>query len=518
MTPKKEKELLERYLEKLNTIKLSNHVNVFETEQERATRLALVKKDYKECVKYYFPHYATCECADFQIEAANFIKKHKNCVDAEIWARGHAKSTHLTIMIPFWLWINDELDVFLLIGKNADDAKTLLSDLQAEFESNPQIIADYGEQKNPGHWEIGQFVTLTKEVAFYSLGREQSPRGIRYKQKRPNMAVLSDIDDKVIANNLKRVLKVISWIFGALFGAFDNRGARIVFDNNYFTNTGIISFVIKRILALSKHNKSARVNIVNALDKKGNPTWYQKYTKAFFKEKQQIMGDFDFQSEYMNNPQVEGKIFLDEQIQWATLPRLDSFDCIVGHWDVAYAGTSTGDYNAVKVWGIKDSKFYCIAAFVRQCKMGIAMQWMIDFERSLPKSVKVHWRFESQFWNDALKMTLADINDRIKPQEDGEHYQLRLIQCERPVTNKFNRILRMQPYYQNGKIYYNKKEEFNVDMQVGINQLKAIEPGYSTHDDSPDADEGALSFLEKFIPNNNPLPILGYRSESSAAW
>lgn len=516
MIKKTDSQALQRYLDKLEHIKRSSHVNLNESAKEKQERIERAKKDYAFCVNYYFPHYATAPCASFQIEAANFIKKHKECINAEVWARGHAKSTHMDIMIPFWLWINNEIDVMLLIGKSADDAKTLLSDLQAEFESNPQILADFGDQRKNGSWEEGQFVTKN-DCAFFSLGRGQSPRGIRYRNKRPSMVVFDDIDDDEIVNNLKRVLKVVKWIFGAVYGAMDNRGARLIFANNLISNTGIIAFVIKRIKALSKHSKNARVNIVNALDSSGKPTWWQKYTKAFFKEKQAVMGDYNFQTEYMNNPQTEGKIFLDEQIQWATIPQLKTFDCIVGHWDVAYAGTESGDYNAVKVWGVKDKNFYCIKAFVRQCKMGLAMQFMVDFERGLPPGVKVHWRFESQFWNDAIKMTLEEVNEKVQQKKD-EAYQLLITKCDRPINNKFDRIVSLQPYYQNGRIYYNKKEEFNIDMQVGLNQLKAIEPGYSTHDDSPDADEGAISYLSRFIPNNNPLPILGERKQSEGAW
>jgi len=57
----------------------------------------------------------------------------------------------------------------------------------------------------------------------------------------------------------------------------------------------------------------------------------------------------------------------------------------------------------------------------------------------------------------------------------------------------------MHPYYQNRRMYYNDAECANNDMQEGINQLKGIEPGYNTHDDSPDADEQAVSYLSKLV-------------------
>jgi Fe-S-cluster formation regulator IscX/YfhJ len=417
-------------------------------------------------------------------------------------------------MIPFWLWMNDEINVMLLVGKNEDDAKILLSDLQAEFEANPQIIADFGEQKSIGSWEAGNFVTKN-EVAFFSLGRDQNPRGVRYRNKRPNICIFDDIDDDQMAENPKRVLKAVKRIFSAFYGTMDNDGSRFIFANNLISNTGIIAEVIKKIRSLK--SKNARVNIINALDKNGNPTWHQKYTREFFLNKQQVMGDYNFKTEYQNNPQIEGKLFLQEQIQFAPIPRLDSFEALVAHWDVAYAGTSTADFNAVKVWGLKDKNFYCIKAFVRQCKMGDAIQWMIDYEKSLPKTVQVTWRFESQFWNDALKMVLSDVCEKNKI-DTKNPYPLCLAQTDRPVTNKFQRIVSMQPYYQNRRIYYNKNEEFNIDMETGINQLKSIEPGYSSHDDSPDADEGAITYLSKFIPSNNPLPVLGERESSKGAW
>jgi hypothetical protein len=34
---------------------------------------------------------------------------------------------------------------------------------------------------------------------------------------------------------------------------------------------------------------------------------------------------------------------------------------------------------------------------------------------------------------------------------------------------------------------------------VGIQQLKGIEPGYKTHDDSPDADEQAITKLSTYV-------------------
>ena len=41
------------------------------------------------------------------------------------------------------------------------------------------------------------------------------------------------------------------------------------------------------------------------------------------------------------------------------------------------------------------------------------------------------------------------------------------------------------------------------DTQVALAQLKGIEPGYSTHDDAPDADEQAISVLSHEAVSRN---------------
>ena len=103
-------------------------------------------------------------------------------------------------------------------------------------------------------------------------------------------------------------------------------------------------------------------------------------------------------------------------------------------------------------------------------------------------------------------------------QEVASKYEhpIHLIQAERPKGNKFDRILAMLPFYQQGRIYYNEAEGSSGDMQVGIAQLLAIEPGYKSHDDSPDSDAAALDLLNKYQRGAAFKPRVGqYKTFSS---
>jgi len=124
--------------------------------------------------------------------------------------------------------------------------------------------------------------------------------------------------------------------------------------------------------------------------------------------------------------------------------------------------------------------------------MNAAVAWMCNYQKSLPETVVVHWVFEAQFWNDAVESA-------IRQGEQLFNVRLNIIKRDRTKARKYDRILQLQPYYQNGRIFYNEKLKHSNDLQVGLAQLYGIEPGYKSHDDFPDAHQGGIAELEKYI-------------------
>jgi hypothetical protein len=219
-----QKEALKRWKELCSTIQNMSTVNKLETEDIKLSRIDRARKDYAFFVEYYFPHYCTerssgtiIPSAKFHIDAAKKLLKKRNLRAVFQWARGHAKSTHMDVMIPMWLKCQKqrEINVMVLVGKSEDNANTLLGDIQAELQYNKRYIHDFGTQYNAGNWQEGQFVTQD-ECAFFALGRGQSPRGLRYRNKRPDYIVIDDLDDDELCNNEARVNKLTEWVKEAL--------------------------------------------------------------------------------------------------------------------------------------------------------------------------------------------------------------------------------------------------------------------------------------------------------------
>lgn len=487
-----DKQALARYQDKLEMIRSGMNINPNETREEQLKRITRAKKDVAFFVRTYFPHYATAESADFQIDLAKKTLANPTCKILVRWGRGLAKSVWSDVVIPMWLWINDDIGYMVIVGNNYDKACILLGDLQAEFESNQLLIRDFGEQVKFGNWEDGYFRTKNGFIA-KALGMGQEVRGLRVQSRRPDYIVCDDLEDKDTVKNPKRQDEVVKWVEASLLPTMDGSRRRYLHPNNDFTPRSIQN----QLEAKHPNWTLSRIDACRGADR--FPRWVEKYPTTYYKELEQEIGTIALESEYNNEPHVEGTIFTDELIQWGKRPNLDKFSLIIGFWDVAYSGKN--DYNAVKVWGLHGRNFWHLKAFCKQCKMNEAVRFMYDYEKSLPPTVIVHWRVEKQFWNDPVREAISAVE-----REMGR--PLNIVVVDRPTSKKYDRILSLHPYYQNGRTYYDEAEKANNDMQVGIAQLKSIEPGYKTHDDAPDADEQAINILAAHVRTDAFEPLI----------
>ena len=498
MTVQTELQALNAWRKHCANVQNSTGISFSESPNEKQARISRAKTDYAFFVEYYFPHYATAKVPDFHISLARFVKAKPTSKTLVRWGRGLAKSVICDTILPMWLWINGEPIYMVIIGNNQDKAEILLNDIQAEFANNYRIRHDFGNQVTPGQWAKGGFSCKERFIA-KAIGAGQDARGLREGAQRPNYIVADDLEDKDTLRNPRKQDEIVQWIERAILPTMDGPVRRYLHPNNNFAPR-----TIQEQLRLRHPNwKVHQVDACPGAERK--PRWREKYPTNYYKEIEDEIGTIALEAEYNNVPFVEGKVFTADMIQWAVPPRIDSFEFIVGRWDPGYSGNN--DYNAVRVWGLKDHKFWLLKAFVRQCKMNDAIRWMHDTDSTLPPSVTIHWRVESQFWNDPLREAIHDVEKELKR-------QLNLVVTESPKGKKLDRLLSMHPYYQNGRTYWNEREKPSNDMQVGLAQLLGIEPGYRTHDDAPDADEQALSDLVKIDRQMAFEPIMGKREMS----
>ncbi|EKJ89913.1 psiM2_ORF9: phage uncharacterized protein, C-terminal domain [Bacteroides finegoldii] len=480
-----DRKALKEYQEKLKRAQCTgNLIDPDESLTVRMNRIQRAKRDVRYLVETYLPHYATADCADFQIAHANRVMNDPIYKGYAEWGRGLAKSVWNDVIIPLWLWINGETHYMCIVSDTFDRACDLLEDLRAEFEANELLKHDFGEQYNPGYWEKGNFVTMNGFIC-KAFGAKQKVRGLRKGARRPDLWIIDDLETPQTIKNNRMQDDYADWIEADVLATMTGKRRRLIGANNRFASRMVQTILKQRHPDWDWH-------LVKAYDPVTyEPAWKSMYSPQFYRQQEKDMGILAAHAEYNHVPLVKGKIFKPEMVKWGKLPDLHTMNAIVAHWDIAYAGTDTSDFNACKIWGRHKNDFWLIDGFVKQSKMKLCVQWMCMKQAEFrAKGIICFWQYESQFWNDEVKRIIGEA-------ETETGVELNLVPVQTPkTTNKILRMISMHPYYQNSRMHVNEELKASPDITVGLKQLYAVEPGMTEHDDSPDADEQAVRKLE----------------------
>ena len=473
-----------------------------EEDQDKRKRIAKLIADYDKFVDYYCPNvHRGTPSAPFHLKAAKRIFQMKNIRGVFEWARGHAKSSHMSLMIPIWLMMQEEIKTLVLVGKSQDDAKRMLSKVQANLESNGRIIADFGKQVGFGSWTEGEFTT-SSGIKFIAMGRGQSPRGLSSEDSfRPDYIIIDDIDDDELVNSPKRVSKLLDWIKEALFGSMDMGRGRFILVGNRIHKNSVLANVVK--MPDIYHTK------INALDKNGEVAWQAKYSKKEIEEACKFIGYRASQKEYFNNPIVEGTVFRNEWISWNKCPTAKQMDYIVVYTDPSFKGGANSDYKAVVTLGKKGTKLYVMDCFVRQCSVSAMISYLYDVAETLPETTQ--YLMEANFTQDAIL-------DEFITEGDERGWQMPISGDYRKKPDKFMRIEAISPIFERALIVFNEAKQKSPDFEKALEQLLSIEKGSSVADDFPDALEGAVFVMNQMRTEKEVGMRIGERKKSKYAY
>lgn len=298
-----------------------------ETPMEDLTEAELLKKKAHleahpvEWMKYFFPNYASCEFAPFQVAAINRVWKNEEWFEAWSWSRELAKTT-VAMMLELALMLTGRKHYLLMVSATQDAAIRLLAPYRANLEANQRIKQFYGEQASADKWEEGYFVTK-KGLAFLAVGFGNAPRGTRNEAVRPDIIDIDDYDTDKDCRNPVTLDKKTEFIERAVIPTRSvNKPTLILVKGNLIAKDTVVGRLGKKA---DKHT------VVNIVDKDGNSSWPQKNTPEHIERVKATISTGAFQAEYMNNPIQEGKIF--KNLPLGKMPPLRSFKFLVCYGD-----------------------------------------------------------------------------------------------------------------------------------------------------------------------------------------
>ena len=463
------------------------------TQEQRKNR---AKKDYAYFVRTYFPDTAKCKCGAFQIEAADYLKNTPNARAVFEWARGHAKSTHMGVLIPLWLKIQDkkQFNTMIVVSKSEDSAVRLLADLQQQLAYNELYIRDFGQQMKTGNWSEGEFMT-NDGCYFVALGRGQSPRGIKNNSHRPDYIVIDDIDDDQMSRNPRRVDETVKWCLSALLGTMAMGRGRFVLVGNRIGQDSVLTKMSERPHFFH--------TVVNALDENGAPSWKENYTREEIAALREQMGELLFQKEYMNNPVIEGAIFEKRYIRYGKILPLWKYRALVCYTDPSFKSSTKNDYKATVLVGLTPKgEYHVIKVYAAQTKISEMVAWHYEIRDYVGQGACKYY-MEANFIQDTLLDEFRKAGEKL-----GIH--IPILGDRRKKPEKFARIEAMQPLFERGLVLFNEDEKSSSGFEVLVNQLLGFQRGSILNDDAPDALESAIwmlsNRLRKQTSNYRSLP------------
>jgi predicted phage terminase large subunit-like protein len=183
--------------------------------KDRLVRQAVARESHAMFFHLYFPHYVRYPIAEFQKDIFRITEDQSNKLACIVAFRGSGKSTLVTFSYSLWATLGIQQKKFvLIICQTQAQARQHMSNLKYELEHNRLLKSDLGpfrEDQSTGEWAISSLVFDNTGARIMIASVDQSIRGIRHHQYRPDLLILDDIQDIQSAKTYESRTKLFDW-------------------------------------------------------------------------------------------------------------------------------------------------------------------------------------------------------------------------------------------------------------------------------------------------------------------
>lgn len=457
-----------------------------ESETDKRARMQRLEADFEAWKVYYFPKYCKAPAAPFHKKASKRILSNPEWYESRVWARELAKDV-VCMMETLYQGLTGQKRNILLISNSWDKAAELITPYKLNLEANERIINDYGIQQLPGSWRDGDFTT-TQGVSFLAVGADQSPRGSRNEEVRPDKVIVSDIDTDQDVLNVDIINKRWSWFEKAVF---PTRSVSEPFQVIFLGNLIAEDCCVARAMKMADH-----VDIINLEDKNGYSTWPEKNTPENIARIKSKISIAAFEAEYMNNPLQEGEIF--KELTFADVPPLNRFKYLIAYADPATSNNVTTRKNSTKaLWlmGKLNGRTYVIKGFLDRATNSDFVDWFWLIRDYVNGKTTVMYYIE----NNSLQNPFFEqvFKPLFKARSEQKGY-IGITPDTRKKPEKYYRIEgNLEPPIREGSLVFNIKERENPHMKTLVGQFRLFSKSMKAPTDGPDCIEGGSWVLHQ---------------------
>jgi predicted phage terminase large subunit-like protein len=451
--------------------------------KDKKVRTAITKKSHKHFFHFYFAHYIHYETAPFHDEMFGLTENEQEGNFFITAFRGCGKSTIITTSYPIWSILGEQQKKFILIiCQTQSQAKQHMMNLRQELESNTLLKSDLGPFKEESpEWGSTSLVFSNSGARITIASSEQSIRGLRHNQHRPDLIICDDIEDIASTKTRDGRNKTYQWLTSEVIPAGD-KNTRLVIVGNLLHEDSLLMRIKENI----EKGTIDGVFKEYPLIKDDKILWPGKYPNLedVENEKRKAGNEYAWQREFMLTiVPAEGQAILGEWIQtYDRLPNEEEakkFNVFMRRKirigvDLAISEKDSADFTAmvpVMLFGNgEQTKIYVLPGIVNK-------------RMNFPETVEMCKLLNNTYcenW-DYPKFIIEDVAyQKALPQQlisEG----LENVETTRPGnSDKRSRLIQTANYLKSGKILFPKEgcEEL-------INQI--VHFGVEKHDDLADA-------------------------------
>jgi len=465
--------------------------------KDRSIRTAITRQSHLFFSNFYFAHYVKYETAPFQRELFSLTERDDVNNLFVVAFRGSGKSTIFTMSYPIWAILGRQQKKFVLIlSQTKNQAKQHMTNLKRELESNQLLKNDLGPfQEENDEWGSSSLVFSRLGARITSASSEQSIRGIRHNQYRPDLIICDDVEDMLSVKTKEGRDKTHDWLRGEVIPAGDKNTKLIVVGNLLHED----SLMMRLRQDMEEKRLDGTFKAYPLIDENGRIAWPGKYPaqEDIEMEKKKIGNDIAWQREYLLKIlPAEDQVIRHEWIHfYDELPSMDDKDYQYT-WaglDPAVSEKSTADYTAIVAAQVhgqrRKRKIYILPNPVNKKML---FPDLVDFCRDYLKNFLHGGKLivESTACQAALPQLL--------------HREGRYVEGVPARGDKRSRLAFTSPLIQNGIILFPRKGAEDL-----IQQLVGF--GVEGHDDLADAFSLLINKLVE--EDNKPRPNVWFLGE-----
>jgi predicted phage terminase large subunit-like protein len=299
----------------------------------------------------YFAHYIKHELANLHEEIIDIIQDEKNKLICITAFRGSGKSTIITTASAIWSTLGIQQKKFVLIVcQTKAQAKVHMTNLKVELEENDLLKSDLGpfQEDIDQEWNAYSVVFSNSKARVTIASLEQSVRGIRHRQTRPDLIILDDIEDSQSVKTLDSRDKTFNWFTSEIIPLGDLE-TRIIIVGNIIHEDSMV------VRLRNKIQKGETVGIYREyplINDQGECLWPGKFPTPESLEdfKKTIINPISWQREYLLKvvPDEYQVVHRDYIKYYDELPsNTRHYSCIIVGVDPAVSEKDKADYSAI---------------------------------------------------------------------------------------------------------------------------------------------------------------------------